>query len=219
MVGPGFHNALDRQRVAWFSGNEEHEKTLMTHWDVHNDSDVLSAVHAAIVQGHVKEAYQLLAILTHHGEFQSLDIAGGALLLNERQFSEAIKYFRRAIVVVPEDAKGYELLADAYLQLGRNAEALPLADRAVVLTTGNGLRHDFVRGTPMDQAQAFNLRAHIEENLGRRDDALADYRQEVTLGRLTQDVLGRLYPGGQPSRYCDLSDSLEGSKRLGAGAP
>ena len=83
----------------------------------------------------------------------------------------------------------YRHIAMAYHSAGRDAEALPYADNDVALNRDYVLNY-----------QAYGLRASIEENLGYRDKAIADYRQ-VLKNTLSVD---------------ELRSANEGLQRLGA---
>ncbi len=102
----------------------------------------------------------------------------------QKKYERAIGYYSRLIEMDPDNSRFYNGRAWAYFEAGQSRTGLPDAQRAVELAA--------------DDAAALDTRAHIFEALGRRSDAIADYRKALSIDPKS-------------------TTSKEGLKRLGAG--
>jgi tetratricopeptide (TPR) repeat protein len=87
--------------------------------------------------------------------------------LKAGRYNDAIADLKRYLPTNPAEPGPYQALADAYHRAGRDKEALQFVDRAIVHAGGD---------------EVYNLCAAIDENLGHRDDAIADYRSALKIG-------------------------------------
>lgn len=86
---------------------------------------------------------------------------------NTRRYERAIPDFDAAIKLDPANATAYQGRAWTYHLKGDDAQALPDADKAVALAPAEGF--------------GLTTRAAINAQLGRRDQAIADYRAALKL--------------------------------------
>ena len=104
--------------------------------------------------------------------------------LHKGNVIQAIADYSKAIELNPGRPDGYAGRAWALLKSGKAAQALPDAERSLQIKA--------------DDARTLDIRGHIHEALGRREEAIADFRRALSI---------------EPR----LQGSKEGLKRLGAG--
>ena len=87
----------------------------------------------------------------------------GARVPHKKDYDRAIADYSEAIRINPSNAGAYNDRAWAYFKAGKAAQGLPDAERSLQLR-------------PID-ANALDTRGHIFEALGRREEAIADFRR------------------------------------------
>jgi len=105
--------------------------------------------------------------ITSHPELSTPLVNRGRSYLDSGRYEQAIADFTRAIELAPKYADAWRYLAMAYHNAGRDLEALSAADEDITLDTS--------------PAVAYAIRGNIEETLGKRDEAIADYRKVLIL--------------------------------------
>ena len=151
----------------------------------------------------------------------------GYLLWTQDQFEEAAKEFQAELANVPESAQALAFLADADIHLGKQDDALPLAEKAVqidpsiakahvdlgILYADRGRQEDAVKEfkaaiklSPNDQDPHWRL-ARLYQAMGKQEEAKAEFEKTKTLhqaatGINLQQVEGRTGPGntGSPAK-------------------
>jgi len=106
----------------------------------------------------------------------------GYLLWKQSKYEEAAPEFQAELANIPDSPQALTFLADCYIQLGKAADALPLAEKAI-------------------QLDPKIAKAHLELGIiyadsGRKEDALTEFQTAVKLGPAVADAhwrLGRLY--------------------------
>jgi tetratricopeptide (TPR) repeat protein len=63
-------------------------------------------------------------------ELQTLFHLAGKLCLAEKLFNKAENYFNKELKINPNSLRGYSALGDAYIALGREAEAAKMYEKA-----------------------------------------------------------------------------------------
>jgi tetratricopeptide (TPR) repeat protein len=99
-------------------------------------------------------------------------ISRGTAYIGKSEYESAIRDLTIAIDLTPPNAgdvtaSGYNNRAWAYLKAGKAAQGLPDADRSLQLRP--------------DNTYALDTRGHIYEALGRREEAIADFRRVIAL--------------------------------------
>jgi tetratricopeptide (TPR) repeat protein len=148
-------------------------------------------------------------------------IALGTLELSRHRFSEALVLGRRAVDLSPTTARGYGIVGDALLELGRYGEAFETFDRMTALkpslssyarisyarelagdVTGAAeamrLARDAAAGSPDDQAWASVQLGKLYASHGRVADAVREYRAGLALSpgyADSYDALARVEAG------------------------
>jgi tetratricopeptide (TPR) repeat protein len=139
----------------------------------------------------------------------------GGGYLETAAFDRAIEDFTRIVELQPKSDLGYALRSDAYSRKGEHDRAIADATKAIELDAkrpqnfaaralaylragkpGQGLAdaNMTVELSPDSSDHAFHVRAQILEALGRRDEAIADYRRALRLApanKVYQDALKR----------------------------
>jgi tetratricopeptide (TPR) repeat protein len=148
-------------------------------------------------------------------------IALGTLELSRHRFPEALVLGRRAVELSPTTARGYGILGDALLELGRYREAFAAFDRMTALKPSLSsyarisyarelvgdiagaaeamrLARDAAAGSPGDQAWASVQLGKLYASHGRVTDAVREYRTGLALSRGyadSYDALARVEAG------------------------
>ncbi|MFP5204466.1 MAG: tetratricopeptide repeat protein [Acidobacteriota bacterium] len=158
----------------------------------------------------------------------------GYLLWTQNRFDEAAAEFRAELAIVPEHAQALTYLADCDIHLGKTAEALPAAEKAVqldpaiakahvdlgILYSGEGRREDAVREfkaaiklAPDDQDPHWRL-ARLYQSMGRKEDARAEFEATRKLHKAEdQSLIRRLQPAqGSPQPAQAPAQPLPGAE-------
>jgi tetratricopeptide (TPR) repeat protein len=91
----------------------------------------------------------------------------GQAYASRNDHNSAIADYTRAIELAPRNAESFNLLAWTYFESGQAEKGLPNADKAVALD--------------VKSANAYDTRAHIYEALGKKNEAISDYRKALSL--------------------------------------
>lgn len=95
-----------------------------------------------------------------------------SVYLRTREFARAVTLLEESVAESPKVANTYQLLAEGYLGLDRDEDALAAANHAVSASASTQV-------DPDEHAMALHLRARILDHLGRETEALADARESV----------------------------------------
>jgi tetratricopeptide (TPR) repeat protein len=106
----------------------------------------------------------------------------GYMLWTDSEFEEAAQEFLAELANLPNSARALAYLADAYIHLGKQDEALPLAEKAAQIDPGG-------------------VKAHVDLGIlygdrGRQQDAVKEFKAAIKLAPDFQDAhwrLARLY--------------------------
>ena len=128
-----------------------------------NTSDAIVAYTSAI-------AWQDGARNQDSGPFVDL----GALLLDQNQPAEAVKYLMQAVAISPEELRGHEQLGKAYDRMGQLPKAQVELEKAVELSPQNPRLH-YVLGQ-VYRKEGFSEKAKIE--FGRSEELRRDTPSE-----------------------------------------
>jgi tetratricopeptide (TPR) repeat protein len=142
-------------------------------------------------------------------------IALGTLELSRHRFSEALVLGRRAVQLSPSTARGYGIVGDALLELGRYGEAFAVFDRMTSLKPSLAsyarisyarellgdidgaakamrLARDAAAGSPADQAWAHVQLGKLYASHGRVEEAVREYRAGLIVSPGYADSLDAL---------------------------
>lgn len=131
----------------------------------------------------------------------------GYLLWTQTHFEEAATEFQAELANVPDHAQALAFLADCYIHLGKEAEALPLAEKAIqidpnidkahvdlgILYAGNDRRDDAVREfkeairLKPNEADTHWRLARLYQSMGLKDEAKAEFAKTSTLHKAESD--------------------------------
>jgi tetratricopeptide (TPR) repeat protein len=133
----------------------------------------------------------------------------GYLLWTQDQFEEAAKEFQAELENVPESAQALAYLADADIHLGKQDEALPLAQKAVQIDTSVAKAHvdlgilyaddgrsmdamkEFktaIKLSPNDQDPHWRL-ARLYQAMGKPEEAKAEFEKTKSLHQAEQESI------------------------------
>jgi tetratricopeptide (TPR) repeat protein len=172
-MGPDFLGPIGRHRLTWYD-----DLDVRVHKDQSaSDADpdwVLTAAIISANRGDYDTAVEVLTRAINNTKIQTADGVGWfyigyriAFLDKAGRFDEAIVDYRQMLTIRPSDTGALAGLAQELYKVERSAEALPFADQAVAQAP-NDLN--------------LNLRAKINEQLGRRSEAITDYRAAMRAG-------------------------------------
>jgi hypothetical protein len=173
-VGPDFLGPIGRHRLTWYDDLDVRVHKDQSASDADPDG-VLTAAMISSNRGDYDTAVEVLTRAINKTKIQTAEGVGWlyigyriAFLDKAGRFNEAIVDYRHLLTIRPSDTGAIAGLAQELYKVGRSVEALPLADQAVAQA-------------PTDLN--LNLRAKINEQLGRRSEAITDYRAAMTAGK------------------------------------
>lgn len=145
-------------------------------------ADMLAAEALDEMQNHNGAIEQFRAAIRANPKEPNVHFGLGYLLWTQTHFDEAATEFEAEIANTPEHAQSLAFLADCYIHLGKEAEALPLAEKAIQID-------------PKSDRALVDL-GILYSNNGRRDDAVNAFKQAIRLQPNVADThwrLARLY--------------------------
>ena len=95
------------------------------------EADMLAGEALDEMQNHGGAIEQFRAAVKADPRFPEVHFGLGYLLWTQNQFEEAAREFQAELENVPEHAQALAFLADADMQIGKSAEALPLIEKAL----------------------------------------------------------------------------------------
>lgn len=146
------------------------------------EADMLAAEALDEMQNHEGAIEQLRAAIKADPKFPNAHFALGYILWAQTHFDEAAPEFQAELDNAPDHAQALAYLADCDIHLGKESDALPLAEKAVQIDRN------------ID-------RAHVDlgilyANSGHRDDAVREFKEAIRLKPNESDThwrLARLY--------------------------
>lgn len=122
----------------------------------------------------------------------------GITFADQGHYSEAIEDLKKAVGLEPNNSDLYNELAWTYFKMGNGAVGLPFVEHSLGLNPNNAKAHD--------------TKGAIYEALGRKLEALAEFRQALLLDPALQssvDALRRLAPQATPLLILELASLAE----------
>jgi tetratricopeptide (TPR) repeat protein len=146
------------------------------------EADMLAGEALDQMQNHQGAMDEFRAAVKANPKAPNAHFGLGYLLWTQDQFEEAAKEFQAELANVPESAQALAYWADADIHLGKQDEALPLAEKAVQIDTSI--------------AQAHVDLGILYADRGRQMDAMKEFKAAIKLSPNDQDPhwrLARLY--------------------------
>lgn len=157
----------------------------------------------------------------------------GYLLWTQTHFDKAASEFQAELENVPDHAQALAFLADCYIHLGKDAEALPLAEKAIqidpnidkahadlgILYASAGRREDAVREfkeairlKPNESDTHWRL-ARLYQSMGQKEEAKAEFAKTSALHKAeTDSVFTRLKAAQDKGKPADAPSDPPASK-------
>jgi tetratricopeptide (TPR) repeat protein len=146
------------------------------------EADMLAGEALDQMQNHQGAMDEFRAAIKADPKAPNAHFGLGYLLWTQDQFEEAAKEFQAELANVPDSAQALAFLADADNHLGKQDEALPLAEKAVQIDP--------------TIAKAHAVLGILYTNRDRKDDAVREFKAAIKLAPNYQDPhwrLARLY--------------------------
>jgi tetratricopeptide (TPR) repeat protein len=137
------------------------------------------------------------AELAQHPEEGPAHLMLGILLIQSREYPQAISHLRKAVESQPNSPDPYCFLGQALSQAGNLAEAIPVLEKAIALTTDLSRNHYQIANTHFLLGQALR-------KVGRQEEAVVQLKrsQELKALKSRESVNPRLMSdqtGGEPA--------------------
>jgi tetratricopeptide (TPR) repeat protein len=173
------------------------------------EADMLAGEALAQMQNHQGAMDQFRAAVKADPTAPNVHFFLGYMLWTDNEFEEAAQEFQAELVNVPDSAQALAYLADADIHLGKQDEALPLAEKAVqidhsvakahvdlgILYAGRDRQEDAVkefqtaiRLSPNDQDPHWRL-ARLYQAMGKQEEAKAELEKTKTLHQKQQESI------------------------------
>lgn len=173
------------------------------------EADMLAGEALDQMQNHQGAMDQFRAAVKADPKTPNAHFGLGYLLWTQDQFEEAAKEFQAELTNVPDNAQALAYLADTDIHLGKQDEALPLAEKAVqidpsiekghvdlgILYADRGRQDDAVKEfkaaiklSPNDQDPHWRL-ARLYQALGKQQEAKAEFEKTKTLHKAEQESI------------------------------
>ena len=173
------------------------------------EADMLAGEALDQMQNHQGAMDEFRAAVKADPKAPNAHFAIGYLLWTQDQFEEAAEEFQAELANVPESPQALAYLADADIHLGRQDEALPLAEKAVQIDPGIAKAHvdlgilyadrdrqpdavkEFkaaIKLSPNDQDPHWRL-ARLYQAMGRQEEAKAEFEKTKTLHQAEQESI------------------------------
>jgi tetratricopeptide (TPR) repeat protein len=146
------------------------------------EADMLAGEALDQMQNHQGALEQARAAVKADPKAPNAHFFLGYMLWSDNEFEDAAQEFQAELVNLPDSAQALAYLADAYIHLGKQDEALPLAEKAVQIDPG-GVKAHAVLGV-------------LYADRGRQEDAVREFKTAIKLAPSYQDPhwrLARLY--------------------------
>lgn len=180
----GFRMALAQSCLA----SKQYECVLSTYREILDlnaesaEADMLAGQALDAMQNHQGAIEQFRAAVKANPKAPNAHFGLGYLLWTQTKYDEAAAEFSAELENLPEHAQALAFLADCDIHLSKEAEALPLAEKAVRIDPNIDRAH-------VDLAILYT-------NSGRREEALREFKEAIRLKPNESDThwrLARLY--------------------------
>ena len=173
------------------------------------EADMLAGEALDQMQNHQGAMDEFRAAVKANPNAPNAHFGLGYLLWTQDQFEQAAIEFQAELANVPESAQALAYLADADIHLGKQDDALPLAEKAVqidpsiakahvdlgILYADRGRQNEAVKElkaaiklSPNDQDPHWRL-ARLYQALGKQEDAKAEFEKTKTLHKAEQESI------------------------------
>ena len=173
------------------------------------EADILAGEALDGMQNHQGALDEFRAAVKADPKAPNAHLSLGYMLWTDNEFEEASQEFQAELVNVPDSALALAFLADADIHLGKQDEALPLAEKAVqidhsvakahvdlgILYAGSGRQEDAVKEfkaaiklSPNDQDPHWRL-ARLYQAMGKTEEAKAEFEKTKTLHAAQQESI------------------------------
>ncbi len=173
------------------------------------EADILAGEALDGMQNHQGAIDQFRAAIKANPKAPNAHLSLGYMLWTDNEFEEAAQEFQAELANVPDSALALAFLADADIHLGKQDEALPLAEKAVqidhsvakthvdlgILYAGSGRQEDAIKEfktaiklSPTDQDPHWRL-ARLYQAMGKPEEAKAEFEKTKTLHTAQQESI------------------------------
>ena len=173
------------------------------------EADMLAGEALDQMQNHQGAMDEFRAAIKANPKAPNAHFGLGYLLWTQDQFEEAAKEFQAELANIPESAQALAYLADADIHLGKEDDALPLAEKAVqidpsiakahidlgILYADRNRQKDAVKEfkaaiklSPNDQDPHWRL-ARLYQAMGKQEEAKAEFEKTKTLHEAEQESI------------------------------
>jgi tetratricopeptide (TPR) repeat protein len=173
------------------------------------EADMLAGQALAKMQNHQGALDQFRAAVKADPKAPRAHFLLGYMLWSDNDFEEAAQEFQAELANIPDSAQALAYLADADIHLGKQDEALPIAERAVqvdpgiakahvdlgILYAGRDRQEDAVKEfkaaiklSPNDQDPHWRL-ARLYQAMGKQEEAKAEFEKTKTLHTAQQESI------------------------------
>jgi tetratricopeptide (TPR) repeat protein len=192
------------------------------------EADMLAGEALDEMRNHAAAIEQFRAAVKADPREPNVHFGLGYLLWTQNQFEEAAQEFQAELVNVPDHVQALALLADAYIQLNRSDEAMPLIQKAIeidpnfarahldlgILYADAGRQEDAIREfklaaklTPEDPSPHWRL-ARLYQSMGRKEEAAVEFQKTNSLHKAENDTIFSKLKAAQEKGKSDDSTAL-----------
>jgi tetratricopeptide (TPR) repeat protein len=195
--------------------SEQYQCVLDTYHDILKlnaesaEADMLAGEALAKMQDNQGATEQFRAAVKADPKAPNAHFLLGYMLWTDNEYEEAAQEFQAELTNIPDSAQALAYLADADIHLGKQDEALPIAERAVQVDPGIAKAHVNLgilyadRGRQEDAVKEFNTAIKLSPNdqdphwrlarlyqaMGKQEEAKAEFEKTKTLHTAQQESI------------------------------